>query len=76
MAQFYAEIQGRTGRTTRVGTKDSGIWSHTRGWNLGVEVQGRVNADGEDEFTVRLTSGSRMARRGKEIGIFTEKDLP
>lgn len=58
MSRFYVSAQGSRGGTTRQGTSDSGIESHTRGWNLGVLVRGYVNSDGEDEFTVYVTSGS------------------
>jgi len=58
MAQFYAQIQGNRGAASRMGSKDSGIWSHTRGWNSGVEVVGRVDEDGNDVFEVFATSGS------------------
>ncbi len=57
MARFYCDMQGNRGEATRMGSKDSGIRSHPRGWNLGIRVQGY--AEGErDVFYVMLTGGS------------------
>lgn len=58
MSRFYAEIQGNRGMASRQGTKSSGIWSHTRGWNIGVEVQCYVGDDGKDHIRVYRTGGS------------------
>lgn len=58
MAQFYASIQGNRGEATRMGSKDSGITGHIRGWNTGVKVFGHVTTGGEDEFHVYKTGGS------------------
>jgi hypothetical protein len=58
MARFIAEIEGKAGMSSRLGTERSGIWSHARGWDLGVEVKGEVNADGDDVFYVEITGGS------------------
>lgn len=57
MARFMASMQGKAGSASRLGSINSGITTHTRGWNLGVRVQGRVVAD-KDEFTVHATGGS------------------
>lgn len=75
MAHFYSEIQGGHGEATRVGTKKSGIRGHIRGWNSGIAVYGYVNENGEDEFEVRLTSGSKGYKSSKLIGRFSHKDL-
>ena len=58
MSRFYAEIKGNRGMASRQGFKDSGIWSHTRGWNRGVEVDGYVDQDGNDCYDVYVTGGS------------------
>lgn len=75
MAHFYSEIKGNRGEATRVGTKKSGIRGHVRGWDVGVAVYGYVNEDGEDEFEVRLTSGSHGSVSSQLLGRFTRKDL-
>lgn len=39
MAQFYAEVQGNRGPASRMGSKDSGMWGHIRGWHVGCKVR-------------------------------------
>lgn len=57
MSRFYVDAQGNRGGTSRMGSADSGIAAHARGWRVGVRVAGF--ADGEaDEFHVYVTSGS------------------
>lgn len=58
MAHFYGNIQGNRGEATRMGTKQSGIEAHIRGWNNGVRVEGFVNAEGKDCFHIFATGGS------------------
>jgi len=74
MAQFMAEIQGQSGMTSRLGNKNSGIWGHIRGWNIGIRVDG-VHDDGEDKFYVYATSGSTGSRSDVLICILTERDI-
>jgi hypothetical protein len=57
MARFYASIQGNRGEATRMGTPNSGISAHVRGWNIGAHVQ-VDDEDGEDVVFVRATGGS------------------
>jgi hypothetical protein len=57
MARFYVNAYGARGETTRTGTPGSGIYAHSRGWNVGVEVRGYVQ-DGCDTFDIYATSGS------------------
>jgi hypothetical protein len=38
MAQFYGDIQGNRGEATRMGSKESGISGHIRGWSTGAKV--------------------------------------
>lgn len=56
MSRFYADIQGSRGEATRCGSSD--IHTHIRGWNVGIEVYGEVDEDGNDVFHVYKTSGS------------------
>lgn len=59
MSHFYGSIQGNRGEATRGGTKDSGIYGHIRGWNVGVRVDVDHDADkGQDIAVVRATGGS------------------
>tara|TARA_Y100000034_G_C6717727_1_gene317388 strand:+ start:368 stop:601 length:234 start_codon:yes stop_codon:yes gene_type:complete len=57
MSRFYGEVKGNRGKTSRCGSKASGIWGHIRGWNLGVFVDCRV-VDGKDVIEVFKTDGS------------------
>lgn len=59
MARFYGEVWGGRGIGSRVGSKVSGITSHTRGWDLGVRVRIYVDDDGNDVAVVTITGGSR-----------------
>lgn len=59
MAQFYAEIQGNRGPVHRMGGKESGIESHTRGWHVGCKVRCHYDkATDSDVVQVYRTSGS------------------
>lgn len=71
MAHFYAEIQGNRGEATRMGTPDSGIGGHIRGWQVGVRVSGAVQ-DGQDRFYVYKTGGSGGGARDELIACFSE----
>lgn len=71
MANFYASIQGNRSERTCMGTKDSGIYGHIRGWNIG----GRVDVDycemiEDDKVSLRLTGGSNGGGNKKDFGIF------
>ena len=57
MAQYYADIQGNRGQATRMGTKNSGMTGHVRGWNVGCRVQ-IDHVDGKDLVRVYKTHGS------------------
>lgn len=75
MARFYSQIQGNRGSATRMGTAASGIAGHICGWDLGIKVTGFVNIDGDDAFSVYLTSGSNGRGSGKYLDTYTIKDL-
>lgn len=75
MAQYYADIQGNRGQATRMGTKNSGLGGHIRGWNIGARVWMGYNEETEqDECTVSITSGSNGGRF-RDLGTFTATDL-
>lgn len=75
MAHFYGEIRGNRGDATRMGSKDSGMFCHVRGWNFGVRVDMYVNEEGEDAALIQLSPGSNGNGVFKTIGKFTRKDL-
>ena len=72
MAQFYADIQGSRDEATRMGSKDSGISGHIRGWDIGCSVYCN-EVDGEDHVSIRLTSGSNGNGSGKCLGTWRRK---
>lgn len=74
MARFYSEIQGNRGEATRMGTADSGICGHIRGWVLGGRVIGYVDKEGEDVFEIYVTSGSNGRGRSKLLFKGTRED--
>ena len=57
-SRFYGSVSGSArSEATRQGTPSSGITSHTRGWDLGVQVHGFADGD-TDVFDVSITGGS------------------
>jgi len=57
MAQFQATVSGGRGEASRLGTAKSGIVTHAKGWNSGVEVCGYVEGE-TDMFDIYMTTGS------------------
>ena len=64
MSHFYGTLQGSRGRTTRCGTKTSGVQTIAAGWGGAIQVDVQVNQDGDDYYTVWLRpwqgSGGKM----------------
>ena len=76
MAHFYGDLQGCRGAATRMGTKNSGISAHIRGWDFGVRVSVRWDeAKQKDVVSVRLTGGSNGHHGGRCLGEYTVDDL-
>lgn len=67
MAHFIGALHGNRGSVTRLGTPNSGIQTIARGRNVGVNVQGNKEADG-DVFTIYADSGSNGHAAGFYIG--------
>ena len=75
MADFYAEIQGSRGVASRIGSHNSGINGHIRGWNLGVEVIGTYdNTTKQKMFKVYKTGGSNISDKHLILTI-TKKQI-
>jgi hypothetical protein len=68
MAQFLGTLQGDSKEIHRLGSKESGIRVHAKGWRKGVRVIG-YHEDGKDKFDVYVTGGS--GGMGKEVLIAT-----
>lgn len=59
MSHFYADIKGTRGPASRQGDKKNGMYSHTRGWDIGVEVRCfHDDETGKDHIVVVRTGGS------------------
>ncbi|VVB53332.1 Uncharacterised protein [uncultured archaeon] len=69
MAQFYGSMQGNRGQATRMGTKQSGLSGHVRGWNLGARVEAHEVA-GQDIIEVAVTGGSNNPGTLANLGSF------
>jgi len=73
MAHFYASIQGNRGEATRMGTKNSGIKGHIRGWCVGARVIcSHDKKTGKDTVRVWKTGGSHGALTSELIAEYTE----
>ena len=79
MSKFYGSITGSAKTAaTRCGSKNSGIESHTRGWNQGIRVSGSVSPKGfktpfeNEEFEIYLTGGSAGKSNDKYIGSLVD----
>lgn len=73
MAHFYGNIQGNRGEATRMGTKDSGIEGHIRGWTNGCRVNCYVDINGNDVVEIYATTGSSFRGIGQiRIATITE----
>ena len=58
MAHFMGDMQGTKGTVNRLGTAQSGIRAHIRGWNFGVQMELFVDTDGKDTVRLIPTGGS------------------
>jgi len=59
MAHFYGTTQGNRGETSRTGSKNSGIESEAKGWDLGGKVSMSYNSTlGADILTMYTTRGN------------------
>jgi hypothetical protein len=75
MAHFYADIQGNRGPVSRLGSKNSGIGGHIRGWGIGVEVNCYFDElTGRDVCKVSATGGSNGRKPSKHIATVTVAD--
>jgi hypothetical protein len=70
MARFYGEVQGMRGRASRIGS--SGMRSHTRGWNVGVEVICTIRDDA-DVIEVYETGGSHAPNVKRLVATLTDR---
>lgn len=71
MSKFYAEIYtDRNKSVSRGGHRY--ISSHTRGWNIGIEVNCETTNNGDIKITVYKTGGSNNPSNKTLIGEYYE----
>lgn len=71
MAHFYADAQGNRGGRTCMGTKNSGLDGHLRGWGIGAKVFLSHNDIIEQDIcNVDLTKGSNGCGNFKDLGRY------
>ena len=71
MSHFYATIQGAKGEASRTGSKQSGIYAHARGWDIGGSVEvSHDEESGTDTVVFFITKGSNNSG-AKEIARAT-----
>lgn len=73
MSHFYATIQGSRGEATRTGTKNSGMFAHIRGWNIGVRVELDYDEEEGDVVKIFLTGGSNSPS-GEQLIEISERE--
>lgn len=75
MARFYGTIRGKAQTTaTRIGTVNSGMYAHIRGWNFGAAIRLDTTENDEDHIAIFLTSGSKNENSSKCIWSGTRAD--
>jgi len=71
MSRFYADIQGQRGAASRMGSPESGIQGHIRGWHIGISVTCHAieQSKGEeiDECIAWETGGSNSYGDRREL---------
>ena len=76
MVHFFGEVQGQNrSHISLLGSKESGIQAHIRGWDIGIRISGSSSIENEDVFDVYLTGGSNYLNREIKIGSYTKNDI-
>ena len=72
MARYRGKVSGNRGEASRLGSADSGMFTATDAWDIGVEVEALPVRDGEgDSITITLTGGSNQSAQPILLGMFT-----
>lgn len=74
MARFYGTVKGKAASVaSREGTEQTGIMSHTGGWDVGIRVVCHVRQDSVagklDECLVHLTGGSNNPQSIRQLAV-------
>jgi len=71
MAHFIGNLQGNRGKTSRLGSKESGMDATARGWNIGGLISVFYNEDKKiDVIRFILDGGSNGGQSSKVIGEY------
>ena len=73
MAHFRGTVKGGRGEASRLGHVTTGLTTTSNSWNLGIKVEAVVH-DGQDEFRIYLTDGSRRAKLPQLIATITNDE--
>ena len=76
MANFYGSMSSKKNKSPRTLTGSDGITGHIRGWNLGVEVVGKRDDEGNDFFEVWTTGGSNEPKQRSRIATVVKPTAP
>ena len=68
MARFRATAHGNRGQASRLGSTASGMVATVNGWDDGIKVIARVDADGADVLDVYATGGSNARLALTHVG--------
>lgn len=68
MSKLYASISADASKTEATRRGHKRITTHTRGWDLGVKVEARLDGTGEPTFDVYVTSGSKGGAGDQLLG--------
>ena len=71
MGHFYGDIKGNRGSASRMGSKQSGITAHIRGWKIGVRVD-ITHENDRDCVRVYRTTGSSPHGESDLIAKFSD----
>lgn len=68
MSALYSSISSDSARTEATRRGHRRITAHTRGWTVGVTVEGSLDGAGHETFEVYVTSGSNGGPADSLIG--------
>lgn len=68
MSKLYGSITADASSTDATRRAHRNIVGHIRGWNVGIQVAGYLDGDGNERLEVYLTSGSSDAGQHDHLG--------
>lgn len=68
MSKLYGSITGDASKSDATRRGHRNISGHVRGWTLGVRVDGSLDREGREQFSIYATSGSGFGARDVLLG--------